>query len=106
MNLTKIIEETGRRMRAGKMPSEKLTNADVKEVLETAIEVMKQALIEEERIEIQGFAVIEVKRTAIRNPKTLTTLDGEMRQLPAERIRWIIRPNATLRGQAKRRSRS
>jgi len=102
MNLTKIIEETGRRIRAGKMPTEKLTNADVKEVLETAVEVMKQALLEDGRIEIQGFAVIEVKRTAVKNPSTLTTLSGQVKQLPKERIRWVIRPNATLRRATKR----
>ncbi len=101
MNLTKIIEETGRRIRAGKMPAEKLTNADVKEVLETAVEVMKQALLEDGRIEIQGFAVIEVKRTAVK-PSTLTTLSGQVKQLPKERIRWVIRPNATLRRATKR----
>jgi nucleoid DNA-binding protein len=87
MNLTKIIEETGRRIRAGKMPAEKLTNADVKEVLEAAIEVMKQALIEEERIEIQDFAVIEVKRTAVKPTK----LNGKVTR--GERKRWVIKPS-------------
>jgi nucleoid DNA-binding protein len=85
MNLTKIIEETGRRIRAGKMPAEKLTNADVKEVLEAAIAVMKQALIEEERIEIQGFAVIEMKRTPVKP----TVLNGKITK--GERVRWIFR---------------
>jgi nucleoid DNA-binding protein len=85
MNLTKIIEETGRRIRAGKMPAEKLTNADVKEVLETAIEVMKDALILEERIEIQDFVVIEAKRTAVKP----TAFNGKLTR--GERRRWVIR---------------
>ncbi len=90
MNLTKIIEETGRRIRAGKMPSEKLTNAEVKEVLEAAIEVMKQALIEEERIEIQGFAVIEIKRSEVKQ----TVLNGK--QTSGKRRRWVIKPSKSL----------
>lgn len=85
MNLTKIIEETGRRIRAGKMPTEKLTNADVKEVLEAAVEVMKQGLLEEGRIEIQNFAVIEVKCTTVKPTK----LNGKLTR--GERKRWVIR---------------
>ena len=91
MNLTKIIEETGRRIRVGKMPSEKLTNADVKEVLETAVEVMKQALLEEGRIEIQNFAVIEVQRTKVKPIE----LNGYITR--GERIRWVIRPSQHLK---------
>ena len=87
MNLTKIIEETGRRIRAGKMPSEKLTNADVKEILETAVEVMKQAILEEGRIEIQGFVVIEVKLTTVKP----TVFNGKITK--AERRRWVIKPS-------------
>jgi nucleoid DNA-binding protein len=87
MNLTKIIEETGRRIRAGKMPAEKLTNADVKEVLETAVEVMKQALLDEGRIEIQGFFVIEIKQSSVKP----TTLRGKVTK--SKRIRWIIKPS-------------
>jgi nucleoid DNA-binding protein len=90
MNLTRIIEETGRRIRAGKMPADKLTNADVKEVLETAVEVMKQALFEDERIEIQGFVVIELKRTSVKP----SALNGKMRK--EERLRWVIKPSKTM----------
>ena len=68
MNLTKIIEATGRRVRAGKMPAEKLTNADIKEILDAAITVMKQALLEEGRIEIQDFLVLEVRSSKLVQP--------------------------------------
>jgi nucleoid DNA-binding protein len=90
MNLTRIIEETGRHIRAGKMPAEKITNADVKQVLETAVDVMKQALFEDERIEIQGFVVIELKRTAVKP----SALNGKMRK--EERLRWVIKPSKTM----------
>jgi nucleoid DNA-binding protein len=91
MNLTKIIEETGRRIRAGKMPADKLTNADVKEILEMAVEVMKQALLNEGRIEIQGFVVIEVRRTPVKPSQ----LNGTMRK--GERVSWVIRPSQRLK---------
>jgi nucleoid DNA-binding protein len=85
MNLTRIIEKSGQRLRMGKPPSERLTNAQVKQVLETAIQVMQEALRDEGRIEIQGFAVIEVKRTSIKPTK----LNGKMTR--GERTRWVIR---------------
>jgi nucleoid DNA-binding protein len=93
MNLTKIIEETGRRIRAGKMPAEKLTNADVKEILEMAVEVMKQTLLEEGRIEIQNFAVIEVKRTKVKPSQ----INGYTRK--EERVRWLIRVSQQLKSR-------
>ena len=102
MNLTRIIEETGRRIRAGKMPAEKLTNADVKEVLEAAVEVMKQALLQEGRIEIQGFAVIEVRQTEVKSVKHLVKFDGQQVQLPKWRINWIFRPSKILRSNLKK----
>lgn len=90
MNLSKIIEETGKRVRAGKLPADKLTNAEIKEVLETAIEIMKEALMDEQRIEIQGFAVIEVKRSKVKQ----VMLNGKVTS--GERKRWVIRGSREL----------
>lgn len=108
MNLTRMIEETGKRVRQGKIYSERLTNADVKLVLETAVEVMKAALIEEGRIEIQNFAVLEVVRIAVQNPNhlraklrqgdNLTTVE---RQVTTTRIRWLFKPSKIFRQQLK-----
>jgi nucleoid DNA-binding protein len=85
MNLTQIIAETGRRVRLGKLPADKLTNAEVKAVLETAIAVMSEGLQSDGRIEIQGFAVIERKVTAVKP----TVFRGKVRT--GERVRWMIR---------------
>jgi hypothetical protein len=51
---------------------------------------MKQALIEEERIEIQGFAVIEVKRSEVKQ----TVLNGK--QTSGKRRRWVIKVSQNL----------
>lgn len=46
MNLTQIIEETGKRIRIGKSHADKLTNAEIKEVIEIALNVVEQGLQE------------------------------------------------------------
>jgi nucleoid DNA-binding protein len=91
MNLTRIIEETGRRIRAGKMPAEKMTNADVKEILETAIEVMKEALLDEGHIEIQNFAVIEARQIPVKS----VWLNGQITK--KYRVNWAFRPTRRIR---------
>jgi nucleoid DNA-binding protein len=88
MNLTQIIEATGKRIRHGKLPADRLTNAEVKTVLETAIEVLKEGLLKEGRVEIQGFAVLEVRMEILRTNETTTT-----------RHRWRLRPARTLKNQ-------
>jgi nucleoid DNA-binding protein len=102
MNFSRIIEITGQRLRLGKVYSERLSNAQIKEVLEMAIQVMEEALIEEGRIEIQGFAVIEVIRTDVKQSKQFTQFDGKTIQLPQQRIRWLFRPNKILRSKVKK----
>jgi nucleoid DNA-binding protein len=71
MNLTQLITRTGQKLREGKPPSERLTNAEVKAVLETAIGIMREALHEEGRLEIQGFLVIERTETPVKPGGTL-----------------------------------
>jgi nucleoid DNA-binding protein len=95
MNLTDIIVETGRRVRRGKMPADKLSNAEVKAVLEAALAVMSEALLTEGRIEIQGFAVIERKITAVK----ASVFRGKVRK--TERVRWIFRPSRVLQTDDK-----
>ena len=97
MNLTQIIAETGKRVRLGKTRDDQLTNAQIKQVLDTAVEIMKEGLIDEERIEIQDFAVLEVVRSPVKNPNTLTTFDGDVLKMPSERVRWVMRPGKKLR---------
>jgi len=66
LNLTQMIAETGRRVRRGKFPQQKLTNEQVKQVLEVAMEVMREGLHDEGRVEAQGFLVIERTRWLVR----------------------------------------
>ena len=66
MNLTQMIAETGRRVRRGKFPQQKLTNEQVKQVLEVAMEVMREGLHDEGRVEVQGFLVIERVTTPVK----------------------------------------
>ncbi len=56
-------------------------------MLETALEVMKQSLISDERIEIRGFWVIEIQRRAVKP----TLLNGKLTR--GERKRWVIKPS-------------
>ena len=85
MNLTQIIRETGRRVRRGKLPQQKLTNEEVKAVLEAAIEVMREGLQTEGRVEIQDFAVIE----RVTTPAQPVKFNGRLTR--GERTRWVIR---------------
>jgi nucleoid DNA-binding protein len=85
MNLTQIVRETGRRVRRGKMRREQLTNEQVKLVLENAVEVMREGLATEGRLEIQGFLVIERKVTPVKP----TRFRGKRRK--TERVRWVVR---------------
>lgn len=102
MNLTQIIAETGKRVRLGKTRDDQLTNAQIKQVLDTAVEIMKEGLIDEGRIEVQDFAVFEVIRSQVENPNTLTTFDGDAVKMPAERVRWVFKPSKAFRLRVKR----
>jgi nucleoid DNA-binding protein len=108
MNLSRIIEITGQRLRIGKVYSERLSNAQIKEVLEMAVQVIEEALINEGRIEIQGFAVIEVIQITTKNPRNLfpkansdknTSLQNSQTRIA--RTRWLFKPSQKLRAALK-----
>jgi nucleoid DNA-binding protein len=101
MNLTKLIEATGRRVRLGKRSAAKLTNAEVKEVLETAIEILKEALIQEGRVEIQHFAVIEIKRKQVKPSSNRVSTPRDDPAVYAERTYWRFHPSTSLKSQQK-----
>lgn len=67
MTLTKkkMVREIGRRTR--------LTNREVKEVVETLIDVWTETLVAGERIEIQNFIVLEVKEVERNNTSYLNS---------------------------------
>ena len=85
MNLTQVIQETGRRVRRGKMPAEKPTNTEIKQVLETALAVMCAGVHADGRLEIQNVAVIERVTTPVKRVR----LNGQLTR--GERTRWLIR---------------
>lgn len=102
MNLTEIIEATGQRVRLGKIPAERLTNAEVKAVLETALLVLQEGLLTEGRVEIQDFAVLELRTQTIRPAGVLKPIgQGTQPVLTATRQRWLLRPSRQLRAAAR-----
>jgi nucleoid DNA-binding protein len=101
MNLTQIIEETGKRIRLGKRQTDKLTNVEIKEVLDTALVVLQDGLVREGRIEIQGFAVLEVITSLVKAKGELKSVTGQAHLNPRLRRRWIFRPSQRLRDALK-----
>jgi len=92
MNLTQLIARTGQKLREGKPPSERLTNAEVKAVLEAAVEIMREALHDEGRLEIQGFLVIERTETPVKPGGTLKPYGSTLTQRRATTRRgWRVR---------------
>jgi len=92
MNLTQLIARTGQKLREGKPPSERLTNAEVKAVLEMAIGIMREALHDEGRLEIQGFLVIERTETTVKPGGTLKPYGGSATERRATvRRGWRVR---------------
>jgi nucleoid DNA-binding protein len=104
MNLTEIIAATGQRIRFGKLPAERLTNAEVKAVLETALEVLQEGLLTEGRVEIQDFAVLELRTQSIQPGGVLQSVgQGAHPLLTTTRQRWLLRPSRQLRAAARQR---
>ncbi|GEM_PF-2386035 len=98
MNLTQIIEETGKRIRLGKRHAEKLTNAEIKEVLEIALKVATQGFQQDRRIEIQDFGVLEIIEREVKVGGRLTPFGSqEPIQGAKRRRRWVFRPARRLR---------
>lgn len=103
MNLTQIIEETGKRIRLGKRHADKLTNVEIKEVLDTALAVLQEGLVHEGRVEIQDFAVLEVIVTPVKTGGQLAPFGGTTSvQAVGMRRRWLFRPSQSLRQVAER----
>jgi nucleoid DNA-binding protein len=106
MNLTRIIEETGKRVRLGKIPADRLIHAQIKEVLETALTVIQTALLTEGRVEMQDFAVLELRNQVIQPGGVLQPVgQGTHPLLTTTRQRWLFRPSRKLRERARRAAR-
>jgi nucleoid DNA-binding protein len=98
MNLTQIIEETGKRIRLGKRHTEKLTNSEIKEVLEIALNVVEKGFQQDKRIEIQDFGVLEISEREVKVGGRLTPFGSkEPIQGANHRRRWVFRPARRLR---------
>ena len=102
MNLTQIIEETGKRIRLGKRHADKLTNIEIKAVLETALAVLQEGLVREGRVEIQDFAVLEMREAQVKTGGYLKPFGGATTvRAVGVRRRWLFRPAQALREAAK-----
>ena len=98
MNLTQIIEETGKRIRLGKRHADKLTNVEIKEVLDIALAVLQEGLVEEGRVEIQDFAVLEIVVKPVKIGGQLAPFGGSTTvRAVGMRRRWLFRPAQALR---------
>lgn len=86
MTLTKkkMVREIGRRTR--------LTNREVQEVVETLVDVWTEALVKDERIEIENFFVMEVIEIDRGNNITL----GTSAKFPSIIRRLTIRDGDTI----------
>jgi nucleoid DNA-binding protein len=77
----------------------RMRNHDVQTMLEALVQVWSDALVRGEKIELENFLVLEVKRID-RTGKSLGTLYGKndrIIRLPAARIELRIRPSRYLR---------
>jgi len=101
MNLTQIIEETGKRLRLGKRHADKLTNVEIKEVLDIALAVLQEGRVQEGRVEIQDFAVLEVRETQVKMGGQLTPFGSKISvRVMNVRRRWLFRPSQRLKQAA------
>lgn len=107
MNLTQIIEETGKRIRLGKRQADKLTNVEIKQVLDIALDVLQEGLLQEGRVEIQDFAVLEIVTTPVKTGGQLTPFGGTTPvRAVGMRRRWLFRPAQVLRKAANSKAAS
>lgn len=101
MNLTQIIEETGKRIRLGKRQADKLTNVEIKHVLDTALGILQEGLVREGRVEIQDFAVLEIVVTPVKTGGQLSPFGSATTDRAVGiRRRWLFRPAKALRQAA------
>ena len=94
MTLTKkkMVREIGRRTR--------LTNREVQEVVETLVDVWTEALINEGKIEIQNFLVLD---TIIVNRNNISGfLDGQQSP-PISFKKVVVRSSKKLRAELKQK---
>ena len=102
MNLTQIIEETGKRIRLGKRNADKLTNVEIKEILDIVLAVLQEGLVRDGRVEIQDFAVLEVVVTPVKPGGQLASFGGiSPARMAGVRQRWLFRPSQKLRDASK-----
>ncbi len=77
----------------------RMRNHDVQIMLEALVQVWSDALVRGEKIELENFLVLEVRRID-RAGKALGTLyrkDGQMMRVPAARVELRARPSRHLR---------
>src|SRR5450432_427804 len=95
LDKNKTVAEVGRRTR--------LRNHDVQKMLEALIEVWSDELVQEGRIEVENFLVLEVKRID-RGEQTGSLLFGcKLRRAPRTIKKLTIRPSKSLKTRLRTR---
>lgn len=95
LDKNKTVAEVGRRTR--------LRNHDVQKMLEALIEVWSEELVQEGRIELENFLVLEVKRIDRGEGVGSLVIGGKLRRAPRVINKLVVRPSKFLREQLKTR---
>src|SRR5215470_5934524 len=89
LDKNKTIAEVGRRTR--------LRNHDVQKMLETLVEVWSEELVQEGRIELENFLVLEVKRVDRGEQAGALRMGGKLRDAPRIIRKVTVRPSKSLK---------
>jgi nucleoid DNA-binding protein len=95
LDKNKTIAEAGRRTR--------LRNHDVQKMLEVLVEVWSEELIQEGRIEMENFLVLEVKRIDRGEQSGTLLIGGKLRRAPRVVKKLTVRPSKSLKTRLRTR---
>ncbi|HVO70624.1 MAG TPA: HU family DNA-binding protein [Aggregatilineaceae bacterium] len=93
LDKNKTIAEVGRRTR--------LRNHDVQKMLEALVEVWSEELVQEGRIEMENFLVLEVKPIDRGEKAGTLLIGGKLRRAPRVIKKLIVRPSKFLKGRLR-----
>jgi len=89
----KTIAAIGQRIR--------LRNHDVQKMLEALIEIWSAALAQDERIDVENFLVLEVKRIDRGEKAGALLVGGKLRRAPCVIKRLTVRPSKYLKSRLR-----
>ena len=89
LDKNKTLAEIGRRTR--------LRNHDVQKMFEALIEVWSEELVQDGRIELENFLVLEVRRVDRGERTGSLSVGGKLRRAPRFILRLFVRPGKSLK---------